>query len=374
VFLLGLSVWWLLTTKGGFRSGNVFTLYNEKATASNIKSMLGTTLRSKVRSNDRVLVFFAGHGQTDRMPKGGQMGYLVPYEGRHNDLYGTCLSMSTLRETSKMIPSKHVFYIVDACYSGIAGIETRSIPSADASAYLRKLVSLPAVQIMTAGRAKETVIEGPQFGGGHSVFSYNLIYGLSEGTADLNGDGLIPASELYAYIAPRITRDSGGRQTPKIFNMDGDGEFVFFTKPLSSAPIAIRNEPPPAYNTYSFPATTGDEATVYIHRKKQFGGGAANYRVYLDGEPIGVLKGVISGSAKEASTCFKISLPPGSHTFSIENVTVKSLGKIGLQPLELNAKSGEDYYYNISLNTSRVFRRVSEKEAVKWKHECEELE
>ena len=73
----------------------------------------------------------------------------------------------------------------------------------------------------TNGAVRSLLIEGKQFGGGHSVFTHNLITGLSQGTADMNGDGIIPASELYSYLAPRITRDSGGRQTPKIFNMEG---------------------------------------------------------------------------------------------------------------------------------------------------------
>ncbi len=222
-----------LTSKGGFPSRNVFTLYNDKATAANIKEMLGDILPRKAGPDDRILVFFAGHGQTDSLPGGGRMGYLIPVDGRHDKLYSTCLSMATIKETSRMIPSKHVFYIVDSCYSGIAGIETRSVPDAKPSAYLKKLVSQKAVQIVTAGQADETVIESKRFGGGHSVFIYTLLNGLEKGNADLNGDGIIPASELYSYLAPRITRDSEGRQTPKLFNMDGDGEFVFFTTPMT---------------------------------------------------------------------------------------------------------------------------------------------
>jgi hypothetical protein len=232
-----------LITTGGFSPAHVFSLYNAKATMSEIKTAIGTFLPGKAAKDDRVLIFFAGHGQTMKLPEGGQMGYLMPVEGRADNLYGTCISMSTIRETSKMIPSKHIFYIVDACYSGIAGIETRAIPSPDMSLYLKKLISLKAVQIMTAGQAREKVIEGEQFGGGHSVFSFNLISGLSHGTADENGDGIIPASELYAYLAPRVTRDSGGRQTPKIFNMHGDGEFVFFTTPVGE-PAVLEKSPP----------------------------------------------------------------------------------------------------------------------------------
>ncbi len=220
-----------LAADGGFPAENIETLYDEKATMANIKTALGNTLPQKVGPNDRVLIFFAGHGQDMPLPSGEKMGYLIPVEGKADNLYGTCLSMSTIQETAKMMKSKHIFYIVDACYSGIAGVETRAVPYADPTLYLTKLTTQRAVQIITAGQANETVIEGPQFGGGHSMFTYTLLSGLKRGNADLNGDGIIPASELYSYMAPRITRDSGGRQTPKLFNIAGDGEFVFFTEP-----------------------------------------------------------------------------------------------------------------------------------------------
>jgi hypothetical protein len=125
-----------------------------------------------------------------------------------------------------------------------------------------------AVQIVTAGQANETVIESSRFGGGHSVFSYHLVNGLTQGSADLNGDGIIPASELYAYLAPRITTDSGSRQTPKLFNMDGDGEFVFFTIPvgqpaalamnLAGSSLAPGYDPDPTHR----PAITPPPATL----------------------------------------------------------------------------------------------------------------
>jgi len=34
-----------------------------------------------VGENDRLLVFFAGHGKTDRLRSGEEEGYLVPVDG-----------------------------------------------------------------------------------------------------------------------------------------------------------------------------------------------------------------------------------------------------------------------------------------------------
>jgi len=218
-----------LVTNGGFNRMHVLTLYNERATKADIETALGTYFPGKVGPNDRVLVYYAGHGQTMDLPGGGQMGYLIPVEGQADNLHGTCLSMSQIRETSMMIKSKHILYVVDACYSGIVGNEARPITVTDKSSYLKKLASQRVVQVITAGQKDQTVMEGQQFGGGHSVFTAAFLSGLNEGKADLNGDGMIPSTELFAYLSPQVKQDSQGHQTPRIYNMDGEGEFVFFT-------------------------------------------------------------------------------------------------------------------------------------------------
>jgi tetratricopeptide (TPR) repeat protein len=78
--------------------------------------------------------------------------------------------------------------------------------------------------MLTAGGADEQVADsGP---GGHSIFTWTLLQGL-DGRADLNGDGVITASELAAYVAPAVSQLS--RQTPAFGSLVGSegGEFVF---------------------------------------------------------------------------------------------------------------------------------------------------
>ena len=49
----------------GFQRDRIITLLDRKATRSAIEEVLGDDLRPKVGKDDRVLVFFAGHGKTD---------------------------------------------------------------------------------------------------------------------------------------------------------------------------------------------------------------------------------------------------------------------------------------------------------------------
>jgi len=60
----------------------------------------------------------------------------------------------------------------------------------------------------------------------HSIFTWTLLQGLA-GKADLNGDGLITATELAAYVAPAVA--SVSLQTPSFGSLPGSqgGDFVF---------------------------------------------------------------------------------------------------------------------------------------------------
>src|SRR5262245_30358531 len=65
----------------GFRRDRIITLFDTEATKARIEGIVGDDLRHKVRANDRVLVFFAGHGKTDRRRSGEPEGYLLPVDG-----------------------------------------------------------------------------------------------------------------------------------------------------------------------------------------------------------------------------------------------------------------------------------------------------
>ena len=81
--------------------------------------------------------------------------------------------------------------------------------------------------MLTAGGANEQVADnGPN---GHSIFTWTLLQGL-EGRADLNGDGIITASELAAYVSPSVSALS--KQTPAFGSLPGSegGEFIFDPK------------------------------------------------------------------------------------------------------------------------------------------------
>ncbi|HEY1398956.1 polysaccharide deacetylase family protein, partial [Roseateles sp.] len=215
-----------LQTQFGFRPENVTTLTDADATRANILRALNGMARKggdgRLKRDDRVFVFFAGHGSTRKLPSGRDVGYIIPVDAGTDDLQTDAIAMPQLQELSEALPAKHAFFVIDACYSGL-GL-TRGGAPGGSSNFVRDNARRLGRQMMTAGGADQQVADdGP---GGHSVFTWTLLQALS-GKADLNGDGLITATELAAYVAPAVSAIA--HQTPAFGSLPGSegGEFIF---------------------------------------------------------------------------------------------------------------------------------------------------
>lgn len=233
-----------LTGPLGFPSSQVIVLKNAEATRNNILAAFHDRLGDgRAQTNDRVFVFFAGHGATRRLVSGRDLGYIIPVDSDPEHLANDAIAMSDLQNIAESLQAKHVLFVMDACYSGL-GL-TRGGPSS--SAYLRENARRIARQMLTAGGADQQVADsGPN---GHSVFTWVVLQALA-GKGDLNGDGLITGTELAAYVAPAVSAVSA--QTPAFGSLPGSqgGEFVFQvpsgeefltadTAQLSAAAIAL---------------------------------------------------------------------------------------------------------------------------------------
>ena len=73
-----------------------------------------------VQREDRVFFFFAGHGATRTLDDGRQIGFIVPVDADQSNYYSTAISMTALREAADLIPAKHIYFVMDSCYSGLA--------------------------------------------------------------------------------------------------------------------------------------------------------------------------------------------------------------------------------------------------------------
>lgn len=230
----------LIVKKYGFGSKYVIKLYNSEATKENILKAFERLIR-ETGEDDRVFVFFAGHGITMPLPEGKERGYILPVDADPSQPVLTAISTDQLNELSEAIPAKHLYFVMDACYGGL--IFARSQPiSADAVNFVEIVSKRRTRQALTAGGRDQPVFDtGP---GGHSVFTFHLLEGLDKGFADLDKNGIITASEIASYILPRVTAESKGQQTPQYGILVGDrgGEFVFIPRMRVSL-LEVNSEP-----------------------------------------------------------------------------------------------------------------------------------
>jgi hypothetical protein len=202
----------------GFAPDRITVLENAQATKMGVEQALYGSLTS-MGNDDRLFVFFAGHGVSHPI-KGGSEGYLLTADASLDNLPLTALAMRDLAQIGRRLPAKHIVFILDTCFSGFATSRDVITPRPGAPDLL-SLTREPVVQVLTAGSQDQRVFEDK----GHGIFTKHLLKGL-EGWADLEGTGLTTV-KLAAYIQERVLRDSGGAQTPQYGKLDGEGEFLF---------------------------------------------------------------------------------------------------------------------------------------------------
>ena len=190
--------------------------------------------------NRALLLYYAGHGETETLADKTKMGYIIPKDCPllKTDPMGFAthaVSMREIESISLRIKSRHVLMLFDSCFSGSLFALVRAVPHD-----ITEKSTLPVRQYITAGGEEEEVPD-------RSVFKRCFLIGL-EGDADLTGDGYITGSELGMYLSDKVVNYTNRQQHPqygKINNPDLDrGDFIF---------VPLKREPGPATATRAEP-------------------------------------------------------------------------------------------------------------------------
>ena len=195
----------LISPQGGnFRAENVRKLIGKQATLENVRRELEVWLPSMAREDDRVLIYFAGHGFVYQ-----GKGYLAPYDINLKNIAETGYPMDSLgMVVGSRIKAKNKVLLTDACHSGAItpGAQNENLSSSLLSIH-KSLFSL------TASRDREQSFESPDWGGGHGIFTYYVVKGL-EREADENTDGIVTADELAEYVRRNVREATNAKQNP----------------------------------------------------------------------------------------------------------------------------------------------------------------
>ena len=235
----------VLVRSYGFATENVTVLLDDKATRANIEAALSALADDKVKPDDRVLIYFSGHGQTVKLQDGGEMGFLIPFDARvdlaHPENRGgylqTCLRMDSLWGYLEASAAKHRLLIADACFGGLL-VRGKALNGEKPNrAVIASLLARPALQAMTAGGSNEEALEDSKLG--HSAYTYKLLEELKAQAA--TPDTVFLASELAASLKTSVSNLTNSKQTPQFGNYRGtEGEFLF----ISTDPQAVLSSHP----------------------------------------------------------------------------------------------------------------------------------
>ncbi len=222
----------ILQERFGFDAGKISLLTDAAATRKEILSEFLKFTLNLIGPDDRIVVFFAGHGCT-RSGKRGEVGFLVPVDGDPADL-STLIRWDELTRNAELVPAKHVLFLMDACYGGLA-INRSTHPGS--ARFVRDMLTRYSRQVLTAGKADETVADSGGPRPDHSIFTGHLLDAL-EGKAD-DFNGIVSANAVMAYVYDKVAKDPQSRQSPHFGFFDGDGDFIFaapkLTGPLSGS-------------------------------------------------------------------------------------------------------------------------------------------
>jgi len=176
---------------------------------------------------NRLLIYFAGHGHTQKLSYGRQMGYLVPVDAPNpeenlNGFLANGMDMQQIEVYAKRIQARHALFLFDSCFSGSFFSLNRAIPKS-----VQYKIKLPVRQFITSGSAGEEVSDD-------SVFRKMFVSALN-GEGDLNQDGFLTGTELGEFLKNKVIDYTRGSQHPQYGtirepNLD-KGDFVFSVNP-----------------------------------------------------------------------------------------------------------------------------------------------
>lgn len=306
----------LISPEGGqFPPENVHRLINSQATLANLHRELEQWLPSVTKPDDRVLIYFAGHGFVSN-----GKGYLAPYDIDLKNVANTAFPMDELgKDIGSSIHGKWKVLLTDACHSGAI------TPEDDRAALNKTLLNLQtSLFSLTASRDREQSFESADWGGGHGIFTYYVVQGM-DGAADTNGDGVVSADELAEYVHTNVRQATHAAQNPTSERGSFDPNMVLAYNPTLRKAAAL---PEPQFGNLIIESNMD------------------NTEVWVDGKDI--------GTVQKGKSLRLPGIAPGSHT--IKGV---HLGYMPDGPREQQVYPGQDTTVSLHILIARAQNKAA---------------
>jgi hypothetical protein len=196
----------LLRTKYGFQTTILID-----ATRYDMLSALND-LRENLTENDNLLIYYAGHGELDRV---NLRGYWLPVDAEPNST-ANWISNIAITDILNAMAAKHILVVADSCYSGsltrssMARLES-GMSDEVKTKWLKVMAKTRSRTVLTSGGLKPVLDQG---GGQHSVFAKSFLRTLTE------NESILETYKLFRNLAKEV------QQTASKFGIDQIPEYA----------------------------------------------------------------------------------------------------------------------------------------------------
>lgn len=216
----------------------IIPLYDKDATLKNIRARLRSLADpKKVNRDDRVLIYFSGHGQSITVGR-RDVAYLIPSDARLTveanpnwvEYSKSCLSDTEFNQDMGKIPAKHVAVIADACFSG--RLASTELPGSGGSRSILEdaapsLMKLRAHEVLAACGKGQVAQEWD----GHGIFTAELLKELERRKKSNEKFSLMNLwSDLQPSVAAAVAKAKKNPQVPQYSRLDSEGAFLLYKK------------------------------------------------------------------------------------------------------------------------------------------------
>lgn len=175
-------------------------------------------LRRKLKTNDNLLIYYAGHGIMDKQT---QRGYWLPVNAQRS-IKSNWVANEDITSELKAIAAKHVLIVADSCYSGTLtrSLDLGSMRVGGLEEWVARMAQRRSRTVLTSGGLEPVLDAG---GGAHSIFAQAFLRALAENKM------IIDMDSLFEPIRRRVILNAD--QTPIYsdirFAGHDDGDFIF---------------------------------------------------------------------------------------------------------------------------------------------------
>ncbi len=169
-------------------------------------------LRAKLTEVDNLLIYYAGHGELDRV---NLRGHWLPIDAE-SDNTANWISTIAITDIINAMSARHILVVADSCYSGamtrssLARLEPGMSDSLRIK-WLKVMSKTRSRTVLTSGGLKPVLDSGVN---GHSIFANAFLDALH------NNEGILEGQQLYRHVSEHI--DESARR----LNFQQDPEYA----------------------------------------------------------------------------------------------------------------------------------------------------